>query len=206
MKYCEKQRKSNFLCVYLKQNSPVFCGLLILLSLLFLVFIREEETRVGEKNVTTVKEKINSFLTQSGEGFKYLVSNPQQIFCTVSICILSFSTVFIVLTVIIHSNLHMNLSAQYTGILLSSAGIGNILGVFILSKFKNANWIPFLSILMFISGIGVFLISSTNNFWVACLGMLIFDGALSMAFVIHSSVQQAITPTKSQRALPRITT
>ncbi|MGY3716067.1 MFS transporter [Sutcliffiella cohnii] len=172
----------------------VVCGVLILLSLLFFVFIKEDDSQKEYNKNMTVKEKVNNFLAQSREGFKYLISNRPQIMSTIAFCVLSFSTVFVVLTVIIHSNTTMDLSAEYSGILLSSAGVGNILGVLFLGKLKNANWVPLLSLLMLISGFGVFIIFGTENFLWACLGMIIFDGALSMAFVIHSSVQQAITP------------
>lgn len=59
---------------------------------------------------------------------------------------------------------------------------------------KKASWVPLLSGLLVISGLGVAMILCSNVYWLACVGMFLFDGALSVAFVVQSSVHQGVTP------------
>ncbi len=171
------------------------CGFLFIFSMIFILIVkhREKTTDYRKKHVF-MKSRIDDFIRQSVEGLNYLVANPPQLISTLVMCILGFSTVFIVLTVIFHARLSFDLSEELIGILLSSAGVGNIIGVFMMKWFKNANWLLLFSMLLLISSLGVLIILITNQFLVMCLGMLIFDGALSMAFVVQGAVHQGITP------------
>ncbi|MBD8499776.1 MFS transporter [Paenibacillus sp. CAU 1523] len=183
----------------LAKTSPltamIICGIFALLSTIFMYVVkynREHEVIPTAKRLDEHQQ--SSFFTQASQGFVYLYSIPAQIVSTITLCVLSFSTVFIVLTLLIHANTTLHLGADRIGILLSCAGIGNIIGVLLFKWIRNPNWLPFLCTLLFASGAGVLLIMSTDVFWIACLGVLLFDGALSMAFVVQSSVHQAITP------------
>ncbi|MFJ7982208.1 MFS transporter [Lysinibacillus xylanilyticus] len=180
----------------------LICSILSVISLIFIYIVRYEEqvNTVSDKSLS-IKEKMIDFSKRSSEGFKYLFANFSQIISTISICVLGFTTVFIPLTVVIHANNTLNLSPELTGLLLSFAGVGNIIGVVILKWFKNPNWIPFLSILLLVSATGIFLVMITSELWLSCLGMFLFDGALSMAFVIQAAVHQGVTP---DEALSRI--
>jgi MFS family permease len=173
-------------------STLVVCGVLSLLSMLFIYVMKYEEK--VQTHQDTLTEKRKSFSSKVGEGFTYLFANKYQSICAICVCVLSFTTVFISLTVVIHANVTLHLSSELIGVLLSCAGVGNIIGVFMLKGFKNPNWIPFLSMLLFISAFGILLMVLFDVFWIVCLGMLVFDGALSMAFVIHAAVHQGITP------------
>ncbi|WP_249336644.1 MFS transporter [Sporosarcina sp. Marseille-Q4063] len=105
------------------------------------------------------------------------------------------------MTVIIHANTTLELSAVSTGLILSFAGIGNIIGVLIMRYLEGVSWVPLLSILLIISASGVLLICLTSSIMMACIGMMIFDGALSMAFIVQAAVHQGITP---DNALSRV--
>jgi MFS family permease len=166
----------------------VVCGAFSLLSMLFMYAVKYED------NACIRTEKKKSFSKRVVEGFTYLFVNKYQSICTIGMCVLSFMTVFITLTVTIHAKVTLNLSVELVGVLMSCAGVGNIIGVYLLKRFKNPNWVPFLSMLLFVSAFGILLIVISDVFWIACLGMLVFDGALSMAFVIHAAVHQGITP------------
>lgn len=170
------------------------CAVLSLLSAILILLIRNKEVKVNVANRPSVKDKTTNFFKQSLHGLKYLIANPQQITNTIAISSLGFSTIFIVLTVVFHARLSLNLTEGLIGILLSSAGVGNIIGVLIMKWFKNRDWLVLLSSLLFISAMGIFIIIATNNFIIMCLGMAIFDGALSMAFVVQAAVHQGITP------------
>ncbi|GGE54829.1 MFS transporter [Priestia taiwanensis] len=181
---------AGMLLVYIGDASTLFvCGVLALLSMVFMYGMKYEEKRSDRRTETK-----RSFFSRVREGFAYLFINKYQSICTVCVCVLSFITVFVSLTIVIHAEQTLSLSPQFIGIVLSCAGIGNIIGIFLLKKFNNPSWIPFLSMLLFVSGFGVFLMVVTDMFWLVCVGMLVFDGALSMAFVIHASVHQGITP------------
>lgn len=172
----------------------IICGSLLLVSMLFISLIKYRNVR--EKTVDKPikgRRKLKSFIQDSQEGVKYLYANGAQIVSTISALVLGFSTSFIVLSVIIHSKYTLHFSEEFIGILLSCAGIGNVIGVLIMNKFKRANWLYFLITLMIISSFGILLLIS-NSFIIMCFGMIIFDGALSMAFVVQITVQQGITP------------
>lgn len=170
------------------------CAVLSLLSAIFISLIRNKEKEIQKSKNCSVKDKTTNFIRQSLDGLKYLIANPQQLTNTIAISSLGFSTIFIVLTVLFHARISLNFSEELIGILLSSAGVGNIIGVLIMKWFKNRNWLLLLCSLLFISSFGVFVILVTNNFIIMCLGMAIFDGALSMAFVVQVAVHQGITP------------
>jgi predicted MFS family arabinose efflux permease len=173
----------------------LFSGVLSVLSLVFIYLVKyEEKISVKESTSNTVKGKVDDFISKSAEGFRYLFANYTQIISTISICVLGFSTVFIPLLVVIHANTTLNLSAEYIGIILSFAGVGNIIGIILLKYLKNPNWMPLLSLLLLVSALGITIILFTGNFWLICLGMLLFDGALSMAFVVQAAVHQGVTP------------
>ena len=169
------------------------CATLSLLSALFISLVRNKEIQSQQSNDMTIKDERTNFFRQTVDGLKYLTANTQQLINTIVLSTLGFSTVFIVLTVLFHARISLNLSEELIGILLSSAGIGNIIGVLIMKWFKNWNWLLFLCSLLILSSFGVFVIFATENFIIMCLGMIIFDGALSMAFVVQVSVHQGIT-------------
>lgn len=174
--------------------SLTICGSLLLVSMLFMSLIKYRNVRKEtDDKPMKGKQKLKSFIRDSQEGVKYLYANGAQIVSTISALVLGFSTSFIVLSVTIHSKYTLHFSEEYIGILLSCAGIGNVVGVLIMNKFKNANWLYLLSTLMIISSFGILLLIS-NSFITMCFGMIIFDGALSMAFVVQITVQQGITP------------
>ncbi|WP_368901934.1 hypothetical protein [Oceanobacillus oncorhynchi] len=110
---------------------------------------------------------------------KILIANPQQLISTLAMAILAFTTIFITLTIIFYARITLELSEGFIGVLLSSAGIGNIVGIFLINKFKNLNWVLLMSFLLIISGIGILMITATNAFIMMCLGMAVFDCALS---------------------------
>lgn len=170
------------------------CATLSLLSALFISLVRNREIQPQQSIEMATKEKKANFFRQTVDGLKYLIVNTQQLINTIVLSTLGFSTIFIVLTVLLHARISLNFSEELIGILLSSAGIGNIIGVLIMKWFKNRNWLLLLCSLLIISSFGVFVIFSTENFILMCLGMIIFDGALSMAFVVQVSVHQGITP------------
>lgn len=170
------------------------CGSLLLISMLFISLVKYRNICEEPNNKPLKgKQKLQRFMRESQEGVKYLYANGSQIVSTISALVLGFSTSFIVLSVIIHSKSTLHFSEEYIGILLSCAGIGNIVGVLIMNKFKHTNWLYFLSTLMIISSFGILCLLS-NLFIFMCAGMIIFDGALSMAFVVQITVQQGITP------------
>ncbi|MEQ7054070.1 MFS transporter [Paenibacillaceae sp. P-4] len=174
--------------------SLTICGSLLLVSMLFISLIKYRNVRKEtDDKPMKGKQKLKSFIRDSQEGVKYLYANGAQIVSTISALVLGFSTSFIVLSVTIHSKYTLHFSEEHIGILLSCAGIGNVVGVLIMNKFKNANWLYLLSTLMIISSFGILLLIS-NSFITMCFGMIIFDGALSMAFVVQITVQQGITP------------
>ncbi|WP_345239342.1 MFS transporter [Pontibacillus salipaludis] len=171
------------------------CSLFILLSMIWMWRVKfTEDVGASPSKENQDREKMRSFAEKSKEGFKYLVDNEFQFISTVTICVLSFSTSFVVLTVIIHGKNTLNLDPDSIGFLLACAGIGNIAGVLLLKWMNQLSWIPTLAVLLAISGAGTLLLSISYNYWLSCFGMILFDGALSMAFVVQASVHQGITP------------
>ncbi len=172
----------------------IICASLSLFSGLFIAFIRNEKDGIEVEKEASEKTKWNVFLRKALDGLKILIDNPQQLISTVAMCILGFTTVFITLTIIFYAQITMELSEGLIGILLSSAGVGNIIGIFLINTFKHKNWVTLISLLMVISGIGILMITATNSFMIMCIGMGVFDCALSMAFIVQGAVHQGITP------------
>lgn len=172
------------------------CGILALMSMIYIRLVHYEDRieSYSEMKDGVRKGRVFDFYKQSFEGIAYLTANSAQKISTISYSILSFSTVFIVLTVIIHASTILQLSVEQTGVLLAFAGVGNIVGVVVMKWLKKASWVPLLSVLLVISGLGVAMILCSNVYWLACVGMFLFDGALSVAFVVQSSVHQGVTP------------
>lgn len=172
------------------------CGILALMSMIYIRLVHYEDRieSYSEMKDGVRKGRVIDFYKQSFEGIAYLTANSAQKISTISYSILSFSTVFIVLTVIIHANTILQLSVEQTGVLLAFAGVGNMVGVVVMKWLKKASWVPLLSGLLVISGLGVAMILCSNVYWLACVGMFLFDGALSVAFVVQSSVHQGVTP------------
>ncbi|UUI41677.1 MFS transporter [Oceanobacillus oncorhynchi] len=172
----------------------LICGILSLLSALLIGFIRNKEGFIGTETEELQKSKWSVFLRRSIAGLKILISNPQQLISTIAMAILAFTTIFITLTIIFYARITLELSEGFIGILLSSAGVGNIVGIFLINKFKNLNWVLLMSFLLIISGIGILMITATNVFIMMCFGMAVFDCALSMAFIVQGAIHQGITP------------
>ncbi|TMW70376.1 MFS transporter [Alteribacter natronophilus] len=86
------------------------------------------------------------------------------------------------------------MSEWQTGLVLSAAGAGNLAGVFLLHKIRHFPWRYLFGALMAVSGGGIFLLLSSDMLIFIMAGMFLFDGALSMAFVVNGSARQAVTP------------
>lgn len=146
-----------------------------------------------DEKMKVTKER-NSAYKDTVKGLRYLIGNRIQRFITFNHVILNFSTTAVVLTVIIFANQTLELSVVRTGLLLSAAGVGNVAGVFLLSRLNGLSWGFLNGSIMLVSGVGVGLLVVTDSFITAALGMFLFDGALSMGFVVNGAARQAITP------------
>ncbi len=128
------------------------------------------------------------------KGIKHLFQNQVQRFITFQHGVLNFTTTCVFLSVIFYTNQTLHFDEWQIGFVLSAAGIGNLLGVFLLNKIKHFSWNILYAWLMGFSCGGLLLIFLTGHLIFISLGMLIFDGALSMAFVVNGSARQAVTP------------
>jgi hypothetical protein len=167
-------------------------GLTYLISFTALALISIKERKEDHdqfRKAIPIQKKVSVF-----SDVKYLFANRYQIFVSVNQVILSFTTISVNLSVIFYSNQILFLNEWETGLILTGAGAGNLLGVFLLSKLEHFQWRYLFSGLMFISGIGLLTILLSNSLYQIILGMFIFDGALSMAFVVNGAARQAITP------------
>jgi Na+/melibiose symporter-like transporter len=159
-----------------------------LISLAGLAVLTYKETpvaakeREGFKNVLAVKE------------IKYLFINSYQRFISFHQAVLNFASSCVVLAVIFYTSQTLGFSEWQTGTVLSAAGAGNLLGVFLMNKTVHFSWKSLYGVLMAVSGLGLLLIMLSGQFAVIACGMFLFDGALSMAFVVNGSARQAITP------------
>jgi MFS family permease len=167
----------------------------------FISLVCIQLVKFKEKIVITNASVDKSRLGEAIVGLKYLVGHSAQRMLTMNSIVLIFSTYAVELLAIIHAKQVLQLNIGQTGILFSAAGIGNILGVFLISKIKNAPWNLLFSSVLFVSGTGVLLLTLADSFYWALVGMFLFDGALSMGFVLNGSARQAITP---DRLLARI--
>lgn len=179
----------------------VLCSVFLIMSAGFMWVLRYNHKKPEPKDTKrSMREMFSSFFGEAREGILYLKANQAQKASTIAACSLSFATVFVVLSVIFHAGAILQLSEVEIGVILSFAGVGNILGVLLMNRFKRVHWLYFMSALIIISSLGVLLLLS-NNIAIMCIGMLLFDGALSMAFVVQLTVQQGITP---DRLLTRV--
>jgi hypothetical protein len=158
-------------------------------SLVGLLLIRFEESK-GIK----VEGKSKSTLKGVKDGLRYLVGSKVQRFVTTNQLLLNFTTTAVVLTVIVFAKQTLELNPVEIGLLLSAAGVGNVVGVFLLSRVSHLPWGYLFGGILFVSGLGVGLMSYSETFVGAAIGMFLFDGALSMGFVVNGSARQAITP------------
>ncbi|ASN06967.1 MFS transporter [Virgibacillus necropolis] len=150
----------------------------------------------------TIREKVSNKNQQSTEkgswkqvlvGLKLLFSTKIQRFITLNLAVLNFSTHSVSLLAIVYANQVLGLTAAETGILLSGAGAGNIVGIFLMHRVKDMHWNKLYGTILVVSGLGVMLIAISSTLWSAFAGMFLFDGALSMAFVINGAARQTIT-------------
>ncbi|MFD1068256.1 MFS transporter [Oceanobacillus locisalsi] len=172
----------------------LICAVLSLSSAWLIAFIHHEKNDTKVERGDSPKNNRNAFLGRALDGMKILINNPQQLISIAVMCILGFTTIFITLTIIFYAQMTLALSEGLIGFLLSSAGVGNIAGIILINKFKNKNWVTLTCFLMIISGTGILMMTVTNTFIMMCLGMAIFDCALSMAFIVQGAVHQGITP------------
>ncbi|KIL50890.1 MFS transporter [Jeotgalibacillus campisalis] len=184
---------------------PVFAGLVLsafgavwalavdaftfFISFLGILFLTVSEKRREER-----REIIHWTGHFSLRGISLLVKNPLQTFVTFHQAVLSFTTTAITLTVIVYTSVVLDFSEWQTGVVLSAAGAGNLIGVFVLNKLSRLSWRVLYGGLMAISAAGIFLIMGSSHLFILSLGMFLFDGALSVAFVINGTARQAITP------------
>lgn len=170
----------------------VICGVMSIIGMMILSLIKQVKSveRIHEKK----RVNLHTFTRESFVGLTILFANHPQRIISFSHCVLSFSTVFIPLTVIFHADTLLQLSAGEIGIILSCAGIGNLIGVIIMKWFRTMNWLTLLCSLLLTSSLGVLMICLSENLFILSIGMVFFDGALSMAFVAQISVHQGITP------------
>lgn len=162
----------------------------------FLSFVSLMLITVTNRDVRNKNEPLRSkeLFNQGVEGIKMLFSTRIQRFITLNHLVLHFITHSITLLVIVLAKQNLELSASQTGILLSGAGVGNIIGIFMMKLLKNAHWNLLYGTLLLCSSCGIIIVSFSANLWFAFIGMLLFDGALSMAFVINGAARQTVTP------------
>ncbi|WP_027963719.1 MFS transporter [Halalkalibacillus halophilus] len=161
-----------------------------LISFLGILFLSYKE----KKKVDPIKKTYMQSYVGSLANIKLLFKNEYQRFTSSHMGILNFTTTAVTLTVIIYTNQTLGMSEWQTGLVLSAAGAGNLVGVFILQKVQDKPWRLLYAFLMAVSGFGLVLLLSTDLLLLLMLGMFLFDGALSMAFVVNGSARQAITP------------
>ncbi|MGE6256979.1 MFS transporter [Heyndrickxia sporothermodurans] len=155
------------------------------ISLFSLTFI-EKESRKRKTNK-------QSHFKQGVSGVKLLFSSKIQRFITFNHIVLNFTTQAVSLLVIFLAKQDLELSPAQIGLLLSGAGWGNLVGIFLMHRLKNIHWNKLYGSIMLASGCGIFIVALSTNLWIAFLGMFIFDGALSMAFVINGAARQTVT-------------
>lgn len=160
------------------------------ISFLGIVFLTFKEN----KRMNSRKESLRKSYVSSVKSVKYLFGNSYQTFISIQHGVLNFTTTAVTLTVIIYTSQTLQFSAWQTGMVLSGAGAGNLIGVFLLNKINHFSWKFLYAGLMIVSSLGLLLILFTSNFPLIIFGMFLFDGALSMAFVVNGSARQAITP------------
>ncbi|MFC4737894.1 MFS transporter [Bacillus daqingensis] len=145
----------------------------------------------------TLKEKPVSKKQLSDEslfaGLRMLISDGRQSFITIQHIVLNSTTTAAVLLVIIYTSESLDFEAWKTGVILSAAGAGNIAAVLMLRIVSRIAWNKLFGTLMLLAAGGMFVISLTDNLALLAAGMFVFDGALSMAFVLNGSARTAVT-------------
>ncbi|MBD1382160.1 MFS transporter [Metabacillus arenae] len=167
-------------------------------SLLGICFICFEPNKSSIQKDTLIK---GTTFKLALEGILYMFASPLQRFLSFNHIMLNFLSNAVILLVIIYSKDSLNLNPAQTGILLSAAGLGNIAAVLLLDRMKWLTWRTLYFFSTFVTLIGILCISTGNHFYVLFIGMFLFDGALSMGFVIHGTSRQSVTP---DRLLSRI--
>ncbi|WP_444685742.1 MFS transporter [Alkalicoccus luteus] len=145
----------------------------------------------------TLKEKPVAKQPSSKEpllaGMRMLITGSRQQFITMQHVILNSTTTAAVLLVIIYTSESVGFAAWQTGVVLSAAGAGNITAVLLLRSVSRLAWSSLYGGLMLLAAAGLLLISVTEALLLLALGMFLFDGALSMAFVLNGSARTAVT-------------
>ncbi|WP_017796400.1 MFS transporter [Oceanobacillus kimchii] len=153
------------LATYGPSITLVICGILILFCMIIISLVKYRNENINQKVIMNRKEKLKNFINEAREGVDYLYANDSQIVSTISAVVLGFTTVFIELTIIIHAKTALHFTETSIGILLSCAGIGNIIGVLIMPRFKRINWLYLLSSLLMISSLGILLLTSVQSLY-----------------------------------------
>jgi hypothetical protein len=176
--------------------------LLSFLTILFITYSFDpiEKEKKSQESIEGTKKLKGSFL-EAFDGIKYLLGNKIQRLLTLTQFTLYFSTISVGLLVLVLTKQELELNATLVGIVFSSAGLGNLLGVVVMAKVKQIGWGKLLGSIFMVSSLGVFLITISSSFGIFCIGMFLFDGALSMAFVLYGTARQSITP---DRLLARV--
>ncbi|UCZ51539.1 MFS transporter [Bacillus shivajii] len=160
------------------------------ISFLGILFLSFKE----DKTISTRKQSTKKTYISSIKSFKYLIGNHYQSFITLHHGILNFTTTAVTLTIIIYTSQTLHFSEWQIGMVLSAAGVGNIIGVLLMNKLSCYKWKCLYAGLMIVSSIGLLLILLASNLPIIMLGMFLFDGALSMAFIVNGTARQAVTP------------
>lgn len=168
----------------------------IAISLISFLFVTPT-SRFGPSNIIEMRQGYQrgwrSFVAEVKQGFSYIIQNPLQRLMTICQVSLNFTTVFITLMIIIYAQQQLELSVVQVGLVMTGAGIGNLAGVFFLPRISHWQWHHLLAFTLSISGVGIGIIMLSESFAMVFLGAMLFDGGLSMAFVIHGSLTQTIT-------------
>ena len=171
-----------------------FISFITLYFITYTFFSNKNESENDRNLISNTNNKIF-------QGIKYLFGNNAQKLLTLTQFTLYFAGSSVGFLVLVLAKEELNLNSAMTGIILSCAGIGNIIGVFLLDKLKGMSWTKLLGTIILMSSLGVVLLALSRTFFFCCAGMFLFDGALSMAFVLYGTARQAITP---NRVLARV--
>ncbi|MBB6454117.1 MFS family permease [Salirhabdus euzebyi] len=166
-----------------------FTYLLSALTLCFIALTYTERRKEKKRKV-----HLNKQWKEIKAGISILFQHHIQRYVTVQHAILNFLTNAVTLLVIINAKEELGLSVTETGLLFSAAGLGNIIGVFLMPVVSRFTWRTINIGLAAFSGTGILLLVMADGFVLSAIGMFLFDGALSMAFVVNGSARQAVTP------------
>lgn len=109
---------------------------------------------------SNIKEQYQSAM----QGIEYLFQNRFQKFVTLNHAVLNFLTNAVVLLQIVLAKETLQLGVTHTGFLLAAAGLGNIVGVFLLDRIKNLPWGALFAGVLFVSSAGIALLAFSNSF------------------------------------------